>query len=259
MVPAIPWYITLIVLATDLAIAVALWRLVAGAAGRSGLPPADVRFVRIAVAAFLGAWLGLALLLAPSPASLAGRDPFFITPLIPFFAVVPPALAVAWYRQSADLRRVLAAVPTPALAGIQVYRLIGAVFLVLLAQEVVPAHFALPAGWGDVAVGFAAPLVGLALARGMRGATAFGVAWNAFGLVDLAVAVGMGTGILVPLLAPGLGRVPPSGTMAVFPMLLVPAFLVPMSVLLHLLVLARLAHEGVAGGRAPAALASRQR
>lgn len=247
MTPAVPWYLTLVVLATDLAIAVVLWRLLATAAARSALPPATAGTIRVATAAFLAAWLGLALLLAPAPASLAGRDPYSITPLIPLFAVVPPLLAAAWFARSPALRAVLAAVPVSALVGIQVYRLIGAVFLVLLVRGVVPAHFALPAGWGDVAVGLAAPLVALALARGIRGAAALGLAWNAFGLLDLVVAVGMGTGLLVPLLAPELGRVAPSGTMGVFPMILVPAFTVPVSVLLHLLALARLA--GAARGR----------
>lgn len=259
MIPAIPWYLTLIVLATDLAIAVALWRLLAVAAGRISLAPAGARSVPLKAAAFLGSWLGLALLLAPAPGSLLGRDPFYLTPLIPLFAVVPPALVIAWYRRSPALRAVLAAVPTSALVGIQLYRLIGAVFLVLLAQGIVPAHFALPAGWGDVAVGLSAPLVGYALARRVRRARALGTAWNAFGLVDLAVAVGTGTGVLVPLLAPELGRVPPSGVMGVFPMILVPAFAVPVSVLLHLLALARLAREATAGRGAAAALASEGR
>lgn len=256
MTPAIPWYITLIVLATDLAIAVALWRLLAAGARRSGMAPAAVRTMEAASAAFLVTWLGAAVLFAPAPGSLAGRDPFAITPLIPLFAVLPPALAIAWYRTSPALRRTLVAVPVSALVGLQVYRLIGAVFLVSLALGIVPAHFALPAGWGDVAVGLAAPIVGLALAQGIRGARGLGVAWNAFGLLDLAVAVGMGTGLLVPLLAPDLGRVPPSGTMGVFPLILVPAFAVPVSVLLHLLALARLARGAAAAGELPAVLPS---
>jgi hypothetical protein len=256
MTPAIPWYLTLVVLATDLAIAAVLWRLLDIAAGRSGLPPAAARNISIASAAFLGVWLGLALLLAPTPVSIAAGDPFAITPLIPLFAVVPPALAIAWFSRSPALRAVLAAVPTSALVGVQAYRLIGAVFLVLLAQGVVPAHFALPAGWGDVAVGLSAPLVAFALARRLRGAGALGTAWNGFGLVDLAVAVGTGTGVIVPLVAPELGRVPPSGVMGVFPMILVPAFTVPVSVLLHLLALARLARGPTAGRGVPVALVS---
>jgi len=70
------------------------------------------------------------------------------------------------------------------------------------------------------------------------------VSWNVVGLVDLVVAVGMGTGFLAPFFVPELGsRVPPAAAMGVFPPILVPTFAVPVLVLLHLLALARLRHR----------------
>src|SRR5882724_416027 len=93
MLPVIPSYITVIVLATSLAIAVAVWTALSAGVARSNLPPATQRTVRTGVALFLAAWLGAALMLAPAPASLLARDPFYITPLIPLFAVVPTAIA----------------------------------------------------------------------------------------------------------------------------------------------------------------------
>jgi hypothetical protein len=240
MIPVIPWYITAIVLATNITIAVAVWTLVSSATARSELSAAARRAVRTGSALFLGAWLGAALFLAPAPASLLGRDQFFLTPLVPLFAALPLAIVILALRLSAALRRAVAAVPLPALIGIQVYRVVGAVFVVLLAAGQLPAHFALPAGWGDVAIGLTAPLIALALARGVRGARAAGIAWNVVGLLDLVVAVGMGTGLLAPLLAPELGRLPPAGAMGVFPLILVPAFAVPVSVMLHVLALSRL-------------------
>jgi hypothetical protein len=57
----------------------------------------------------------------------------------------------------------------------------------------------------------------------------------------------MGTGFLAPFLAPGLGSpVPPAAAMGVFPMVLVPTFAVPVSVLLHLLALGKLRREAQA-------------
>jgi len=54
----------------------------------------------------------------------------------------------------------------------------------------------------------------------------------------------MGTGLLAPYLAPELGpRVQPAAAMGIFPMFLVPAFAVPVSVLLHLIALGRLRRE----------------
>ena len=244
MIPVVPWYLELISLATSLAIAVAVWSILSAAAGRSGLPPATQRTVRFGSAIFLGAWLGSALLLAPAPASLLGRDRFYLTPLIPLFVVVPITIALLALRLSPALRRVLATASLPALIGVQLYRSIGVVFLILLSLGQLPAHFALPAGWGDIAVGLTAPLVALAVARRVRGGRTLAVSWNVFGLLDLVVAVGMGTGFLAPFLAPGLGSpVPPAAAMGVFPMVLVPTFAVPVSVLLHLLALGKLRRE----------------
>jgi len=76
--------------------------------------------------------------------------------------------------------------------------------------------------------------VALSLASGARAGRTLAYAWNAVGLLDLVIAVGMGTGVLAPLLLPQLGsRVPSAAAMGVFPMILVPAYVVPLSVLLH--------------------------
>src|SRR5438093_792662 len=116
MIPLIPWYITLIVLAINLTIAVTVWRLVSNAAGRSGLPPTTRRAVRAGSALFLGAWLGAALLAAPAPASLAARDEFYITPLIPLFAALGLTIVSLALWRSAALRSVVAD-PRPDLRG----------------------------------------------------------------------------------------------------------------------------------------------
>jgi hypothetical protein len=247
MIPTIPWYITLVVLATNLALAAGLWRLIAAGADRAGLPADSARRVRIASALAIAGWLGLALLLAPAPRTLLQRDLFDVTPLIPLFAGGSFAAVLAARRAFPSFRRALSAMPLAWLHGIQVWRVIGAVFVLLLAQGQLPGHFALPAGWGDVAVGIAAPIVALALATRRPGAAALASAWNVFGLADLVVAVGMGTGYLAPLLIGA--RVPPAPAMAVFPLILVPTFAVPMAVMLHLAGLGRLLGERGARSR----------
>jgi hypothetical protein len=245
MMPVIPWYIEQIVLATNLTIAAAVWAILSSAAGRSGLPPDTMRRVRVGAAVFIGTWLGAALILAPARDTLLTQDPFALTPLVPIFLLSPIAIAFVAILRSPALQRVLAAASLPAVIGVQVYRLIGIVFVVLLALGQLPAHFAVPAGWGDIAVGLLAPLVALGLAREARGDRALAVAWNVFGLVDLIIAIGMGTGLLAPLLMPELGpRVPSAAAMGVFPMVLVPMFLVPMSALLHAIALGKLRQRG---------------
>lgn len=54
------------------------------------------------------------------------------------------ALAALW--RSPTLRDVLEAASLPGLIGVQFYRTIGVVFLILLAQKQLPGYFALPAG-----------------------------------------------------------------------------------------------------------------
>jgi hypothetical protein len=146
MISVIPWYIEPISLATIFAIAAGLWAILSSGASGSGLPPSRQRRIRIGAGLFLAAWLGTALALAPAADTLLARDQFFLTPLIPLFLVGPVGLALLAIGLSGDLRRALAAASLPAIIGVQLYRTIGVLFLILLAQGQLPAHFALPAG-----------------------------------------------------------------------------------------------------------------
>jgi hypothetical protein len=240
MIPHLPWYVTPTIVISASLVTLAVWRILTAHASAS---------VRVGLGTALAAWLGLALLLAPAPGTLAGQDPFALTPLIPIFALGSFAAALAGLRWFPALREAVATAPLPAVIGVQVYRVIGVVFVVLLAQGQLPAHFAEPAGWGDVAVGLAAVPVALALTR-TAGGRPLALAWNLFGLLDLVVAVGMGTGRLAPYLMPELGsRVPAAAAMGAFPLILVPTYLVPLSVMLHVIALARLRRAAPAGRR----------
>lgn len=233
MIPVIPWYVTVMVFVASITAGLGTWRLLARAAVRSGLPAEAVRRVRVGAGLYLGIWFVAAWVLAPAPASLVGREPG-ISPLIPFFAVASIVIALVALGRSASLRRAVDALSIPGTIALQAYRAIGVSFLILLALGQLPAHFAEPAGWGDIAIGLLAPLVALALASGAAPGRALAYTWNVVGLLDLAVAVGMGTGLLAPILAPQLGpSVPPAAALGVFPMILVPTYVVPLSILLH--------------------------
>src|SRR5262245_63447773 len=103
--------------------------------------------------------------------------------------------------------------------------------------------FALPAGTGDVLTGlFALPAaiaVAAATAKGRRAA----ILWNIFGLMDFAIAIALGM-ITSPgrfqLIVPDM----PSIGVDVFPNVLTPAFVVPSSILLHVLSLRQLRRRG---------------
>jgi hypothetical protein len=135
--------------------------------------------------------------------------------------------------------------------SVQVYRVLGLIFLVLYAGGRLPGEFAWPAGAGDVAVGLLAPLVGIAYARRWRGSAGMLRAWNLFGLGDLVVAVT--TGFLTsPSRLQMLAFDRSNELISEFPLALIPVFLVPLSVLLHLASLEKLRQTEKAVGSEPA-------
>jgi hypothetical protein len=113
---------------------------------------------------------------------------------------------------------------------LNLWRLVGVVFLMLMANGQMPALWALPAGIGDVIVGAAAPWIArdVETPLGRRRAIIF----NLFGMADLVVAVGLGT-----MTSPGPTQVfqttPTSALVMQFPLALVPTFLVPLAFALH--------------------------
>src|SRR5262245_35929045 len=124
MIPSIPWYVTLTLVVGSVAVAFATWNVVSFAATRSGLDIKARRDVQLASAGFLAVWLGMALALAPSPASVPGQDPRFINPLIPVFALGSIAAFALAYWRWASLRSALAAVPSSQLHLFHVWRVL---------------------------------------------------------------------------------------------------------------------------------------
>jgi hypothetical protein len=173
----------------------------------------------------------------------------------------PPSAAIALYifglagvayvaiTRTATGRALLAAIPAHWLIGAQVYRVIGGGFLIAAAYGVVPAYFAIPAGWGDILVGISALVVAALLATNASIARPAAWTWNALGLLDLVVAVGIGSGLLAQPAAAIWGGSPywldraaagfdPLGASIFpisFPQALIPTLIVPLSVLLHIL------------------------
>ncbi|HEU4344618.1 MAG TPA: hypothetical protein VFU31_23935 [Candidatus Binatia bacterium] len=119
------------------------------------------------------------------------------------------------------------------MTGIQAWRFAGLGFLALYVHGVLPGLFAWPAGVGDIVIGVTAPFVLLALIRrpSFAGSRLFTV-WNQLGILDLAVAVG--TGALSSALAIGVYGEITTGPMARLPLVLIPAYFVPLFVMLHI-------------------------
>jgi hypothetical protein len=116
------------------------------------------------------------------------------------------------------------------LIRLNMWRLVGAVFLILMADGQMPALWALPAGIGDVIVGVTAPWI--ARRVDAPGGRRLAILFNLFGMADLIVAVGLGI-----MTSPGPTQVfhttPTSELATQFPLALVPTFLVPLAFMLH--------------------------
>src|SRR6185436_4518198 len=89
--------------------------------------------------------------------------------------------------RSDAVARLLDPVPQQWLIGVQLYRALGVIFLILYVAGKLPSLFAWPAGVGDIAIGLLAPVVGLAYARAPRNTAGLVAAWNVFGILDLII------------------------------------------------------------------------
>ncbi|HZT04910.1 MAG TPA: hypothetical protein VFA39_21855 [Steroidobacteraceae bacterium] len=191
--------------------------------------PPGLSGIGLAVLVVVAAWVALVAALGAAGAFVGrpGAPPVAIgvglgAPLLVFFA---------WLRLSSSFHQFVLSLDLRLIAGMQAWRWAGLGVLFLYAYKVLPGVFALPAGLGDMAIGFTAPwmILGLVRQRDFAASRAF-VRWNWLGILDLIVAptIGVASAMLSGG-APGVSTAP----MATLPLLLVPAFLVPFFLMLH--------------------------
>jgi hypothetical protein len=146
--------------------------------------------------------------------------------------LIPIVIVGVWSAVSRSFRQFLLELNPRTLTIVQAWRIAGFVFLVLYAYGILPGQLALPAGWGDIAIGATAPLVALKLAN-PNYRKSF-ILWQLLGITDLVNAVGMGV---------AAGFINPHGTptsaMTVLPMSLIPTFAVPLFMILHFICIAQ--------------------
>jgi hypothetical protein len=182
----------------------------------------------------LAAWFGLVLVFGAMGTFV--RPPEMPPLPILFGCTVPLVVFAAWYWGSTAFRASLLAADPVLLTAIQAWRAAGLGFLALSAHGILPGNFAWPAGLGDIAIGVTAPFVAMALLRRSGFARSrFFVVWNLLGILDLVVAVSMGA--LSAGFLPGLAGEVTTAAMAQLPLVLIPAYLVPLFVMLHAAVL----------------------
>jgi len=151
--------------------------------------------------------------------------------------ITPLVLFVVWFASSPGFREFVLSLSPRTLTLVQSIRIVGFVFLVLGTYKILPAFFALSAGWGDIAIGATAPFAALWLAKpglanpGHRKGFIF---WQVLGIADLVNALAMGTlaGVIDPH---GI----PTGAMTVLPMSYISTFAVPLFLILHIICIAQ--------------------
>jgi hypothetical protein len=167
-----------------------------------------------------------------SALNLFNTDPT-LPPLAFGLAVLTPVAAfLIWFATSSGFRQFALSLNPRTLTFVQSWRIAGFTFLALYAAGLLPGVLALPAGWGDIAIGATAPLAAIKLANFSR-RRAF-VFWQILGILDLVTAITMGT--TASLISPH--EVAPS-LMTELPMSLIPTFGVPLFIMLHVICIAQ--------------------
>ncbi len=219
-------------LAIHIAIVLGLWL----ALERTELPPRRRLGVWLAIVVPYTLWLAIIWSVAINGVFRPGTNTL---PLVPLAIFLPVIVGVPILLRSKLIGEVLDAMPASWLIDLQVYRVLGGIFLVGWARGVIPSLFALPAGIGDVTTGLLALPVAYSLASRSNGAVRGAIAWNIFGLLDFTIAVGIGLATApgpFQLIKPSI----PNTGLGLYPNVLIPAFAVPSSILLHVLSLRQL-------------------
>src|SRR3982074_1106296 len=140
-------------------------------------------------AALIAAWFIFAL--SASALHLFKTDPDVPPLAIALAVLIPIVVFLLWFATSAGFRTFALSLYPRTLSFVHSWRIAGFTFLALYASGLLPGVFALPAGWGDIAIGATAPLVGLKLANfsHRRGF----ILWQILGIFDLVTAVALGT------------------------------------------------------------------
>jgi hypothetical protein len=178
----------------------------------------------------LAAWFTFAW--SASSLQLFHNDSSRIGAAVGIAAFVPIVVFSVWFAASESFRRFALSLNPRILTSVQAFRLVGFTFVLLEALGVLPAVFALPAGYGDMAIGATAAFAAWKLADPSH-RNAF-ILWQMLGILDLVIAVSTGT--TAAWLAP---QGPSTAPMTVLPLSLIPTFLVPLFVMLHIICIAQ--------------------
>ena len=199
-------------------------------------PAAERRLMVWRIATVLGGWFALAVALAVVGTYHVRSDQ---PPTIAFGIMIPILIGSLLIWRSPAISRLIDAIPRHWVVAIQVYRVEGVIFLILYGANLLPGLFAVPAGVGDMVIGLTALYIGFNATRQGRLRSQSVWRWNVFGIADLVVA--LTTGLLT---SPSPFQIfafdHPNQLISMFPLVLIPTFLVPLAMVLHVISLIQL-------------------
>jgi hypothetical protein len=203
---------------------------------RTDLTPGQRRTTWLVIMVPFTLWMAVAWSAAINGSFRPDASPL---PLLPMAIFLPVIIGAPLLLLSKRVGRVLDAMPATWLVALQLYRVFGSQWLAYWLLGVLPGIWAVPAGTGDVLTGLFAVPAAIALATGTAEGRKAAILWNMFGLADFAVAITIGL-----ITSPGPLQLivpdPPSIGTGTYPTVLTPAFVVPASILLHVLSLRQL-------------------
>ena len=183
---------------------------------------------KAAFAGVAGAWVGLV-------ATIAAKGGLDSVQVLGGLFALPFVVMGALSASSAAFRSSLLRISPALIIELNIPRVLGLQFLLMAAAGRMSGPFPYFAGIGDILTGFfALRAARTATSQGTNSASV--LAWNAFGALDLIVAVALGVtsapGSALQLIHSGVG----SGAIRHLPIALIPAFLVPFYLIGHALI-----------------------
>jgi hypothetical protein len=225
--PNFPINTVVLITAAMLQAGVCAWLILSAGLARTPLAPSVKRNWRWAAGILLAGWLivRLALQFYPPGGRTLGAK---ATVAFVVFGILAGTLPL---RFSTAFRQIVRAMPQTWIIGFHAGRVIGAAFLTLADMKLLPAQFALPAGYGDVASAMLSLVVVYLLATGNPYARPAAIAWNLLGALDFVVALVTG----VTYIPPFVRQIALSGASTAYLnyVLIIPAYGVPIMSVFH--------------------------
>lgn len=169
---------------------------------------------------------------------IAGLPPFQLL----IAAFLPAALFLMAYYLMAPIQRWVAALDIAHVTALQIWRVIGIVFLFLLGLNMLPSTMATVGGVGDVLVGITATVATFAIVARSPGWRRQAYLVPILGLIDFAMVFGLAAFSTEEGLLLDENSVT-AAIMQSYPMVLIPAYLVPIFIIGHVIALIKLSHE----------------